>query len=140
MNKGIKKALALTLAVFIGAAAGEAGLAPAFAAEANKTDQTENDKDLYKLDKEVQKWLDEGNSIPGEAKYATLSGTGHLWAIDSNDISDGKVELTGNDEVRELYGLSLKNWLKTQFFYGDQLGKDDNRKKFLRPGNRKETL
>ena len=115
---------------------------PVAAADANTTNKEETDKDLYKLDKEVQKWLDEGNSIPGEAKYATLSGTGHLWAIDSNDISDGKVELTGNDEddVRVIYGLALKNWLKTQFFYGDQLGKDDNRKKFVRPGNKKETL
>ncbi len=115
---------------------------PVAAADANTTNKEETDKDLYKLDKEVQKWLDEGNSIPGEAKYATLSGTGHLWAIDSNDISDGKVELTGNDEddVRVIYGLALKNWLKTQFFYGDQLGKDDNRKKFVRPGKKKETL
>ncbi len=115
---------------------------PVAAADANTTNKEETDKDLYKLDKEVQKWLDEGNSIPGEAKYATLSGTGHLWAIDSNDISDGKVELTGNDEdeVRVIYGLALKNWLKTQFFYGDQPGKDDNRKKFVRPGKKKETL
>ncbi|MCR5748102.1 MAG: hypothetical protein K6G03_10375 [Lachnospiraceae bacterium] len=100
----------------------------------NTTGSEQSDEDKYKLNDEVKEWLDAGNSIPGEVKYSTLASTSHLWAIDSNDISDGKVILSGNGgEERELYGLGLKDWLKTQFFYGDKLGQDDNRIKFKRP-------
>ncbi|MBO5552029.1 MAG: hypothetical protein J5966_08720 [Lachnospiraceae bacterium] len=92
-----------------------------------------SDADKYKLDEEVKEWLDAGNSIPGEVKYSTLAATGHLWELDDTDISDGKVILKAGEETRELYGFGLKNWIKTQFFYGDQFGADDNRKKFIRP-------
>ena len=33
-----------------------------------------DDDTEFKLDKEVQQWLDDGGSIPGEAKYCTYSG------------------------------------------------------------------
>ncbi len=108
---------------------------PAFAEDnTNKDDKKKKDEIDYTLDKEVQDWLNEGNGIPGEAKYATLKCTDHLWVIDSTDVSDGKVELTGNnDEKRILAGIALRDWLKTQFFYGDKLGKEDNRITFKRP-------
>ncbi|MBQ7583473.1 MAG: hypothetical protein IJT24_02580 [Lachnospiraceae bacterium] len=107
---------------------------PAFAADdANKTDEKKKDEIDYTLDKEVQDWLNEGNSIPGDAKYATLKCTSHLWMIDSTDISDGKVELTGNNETRILAGIALRDWLKTQSFYGDKLGEPDNKITFKRP-------
>ena len=68
---------------------------PALAAdEADKKDDKKKDEIDYTLDKEVQDWLNEGNSIPGDAKFATLKCTSHMWEIDSNDISDGKVVLT----------------------------------------------
>ncbi len=107
---------------------------PAFAAAVTDTEKKEDEKkDPYALDKEVKDWLDGGGGIPGEVKYATLSGTGHLWELDSTDISDGKVELIGVNEKRLVYGIELKNWLKNQFFYGDRLGEEDNRVKFKRP-------
>lgn len=107
---------------------------PALAAdEADKKDDKKKDEIDYTLDKEVQDWLNEGNSIPGDAKFATLKCTSHMWEIDSNDISDGKVVLTGNNETRELAGIALRDWLKTQYFYGDKLGQDDNRITFKRP-------
>ena len=46
---------------------------PALAAdEADKKDDKKKDEIDYTLDKEVQDWLNEGNSIPGDAKFATL--------------------------------------------------------------------
>ncbi len=97
-----------------------------------------DDATTYKLDREVQEWLDAGNSIPANAKYATLSSSSHLWALDSTDISDGKVELYGlGDEVRVLSGIAMRDWLKTQTFYGENLGEKDNKIEFIRPKKKK---
>ena len=110
-----------------------------------KTDEKDNskiekvDKDtVFELDDEVKEWVDGGGAIPAEAKYATLSGSGHLWEIDSPDLSDGKVELIAGTESRFLAGLTLKEWLKHQRFYGEKLGERDNRLKFKRPKVDKE--
>jgi len=113
-----------------------------FAAETGKGtngtgDTKKEEEDPYKLDPEVKKWLDEGGSIPADAKYSTLATTSHLWMLDSTDISDGKVILKMGYEQREIYGMSLKNWLKTQRFYGDKFGEDGNIKTFKRPGKPK---
>ncbi len=106
---------------------------PAYAADDQNTDKKDKNEIDYTLDKEVKEWLDEGNSIPAEAKYSTLSSTSHLWALDDTDISDGKVELIGNNESRILAGVALRDWLKTQSFYGEKLGEPDNKIKFKRP-------
>ena len=111
----------------------------ALAAETtDTTDTASGDATTYKLDREVQEWLDAGNSIPANAKYATLSSSSHLWALDSTDISDGKVELYGlGDEVRVLSGIAMRDWLKTQTFYGENLGEKDNKIEFIRPKKKK---
>ena len=85
----------------------------------------------------MQEWLDEGHGIPAEAKYASLSGTGHLWVIKDTDFSDGRIELEGNDETVILYGLKLKDWLKSQSFFGENLGQPNNKIKFIRPKKKK---
>ncbi len=111
---------------------------PCFAADNTSSDDKEqSDEELYKLDDEVQEWLDEGHSIPSEAKYASLSGTGHLWVIKDTDFSDGRIELEGNDQTVILYGLKLKDWLKSQSFFGENFGKPDNKIKFIRPKKKK---
>ena len=112
---------------------GNAAKSECFAADTQTQNKEKSEEELYKLDDEVKEWLDAGNSIPGDAKFATLSATSHLWKIDSTDISDGRVELTTDTESRTIYGIALKDWLKTQYFYGDNFGSDDNRKKFIRP-------
>ena len=53
--------------------------------------------------------------------------------LDDTDISDGKVILSVGEESREICGIAMRDWLKTQYFYGENLGADDNRKKFIRP-------
>ena len=113
--------------------------AAALAAETTDTaNAASDDATTYKLDREVQEWLDAGNSIPANAKYATLSSSSHLWALDSTDISDGKVELYGlGDEVRVLSGIAMRDWLKTQTFYGENLGEKDNKIEFIRPKKKK---
>ena len=110
-----------------------------YAAETtDTTDTASGDATTYKLDREVQEWLDAGNSIPANAKYATLSSSSHLWALDSTDISDGKVELYGlGDEVRVLSGIAMRDWLKTQTFYGENLGEKNNKIEFIRPKKKK---
>ena len=138
MKKGIKVFLASFLIMAVLGMVGKAASVFCYAATDQK--KTDEKKDPYELDKQVKEWLDAGNGIPGDAKYATLMGTTHLWEIDSTDISDGKVELKGLNEKRLVYGLELKNWLKTQFFYGDNFQSDENRKKFVRPGSKKEEL
>jgi len=94
-----------------------------------------DDDTEFKLDKEVQEWVDEGGSIPGEAKYCTYSGSSHLWVLADTDLSDGKIKLTGNSESEFIYlaGNRLTTFLRTQFFYGENLGAADNRIKFKRP-------
>ena len=123
------------------------GAGACFAADdaGKKTDEKDNskiekvDKDtVFELDDEVKEWVDGGGAIPAEAKYATLSGSGHLWEIDSPDLSDGKVELIAGTESRFLAGLTLREWLKHQRFYGEKLGERDNRLKFKRPKGDKE--
>mgnify|MGYP007069885312 CR=1 FL=1 len=110
-----------------------------YAAETTDTASTASGGETtYKLDREVQEWLDAGNSIPANAKYATLSSSSHLWALDSTDISDGKVELYGlGDEVRVLSGIAMRDWLKTQTFYGENLGEKNNKIEFIRPKKKK---
>ncbi len=110
-----------------------------YAAETTDTaNAASDDTTTYKLDREVQEWLDAGNSIPANAKYATLSSSSHLWALDSTDISDGKVELYGlGDEVRVLSGIAMRDWLKTQTFYGENLGEKNNKIEFIRPKKKK---
>lgn len=100
---------------------------------AENTDKSKSDADRYKLNDEVKEWLDAGNSIPADVKYSTLASTDHLWMLDDTDISDGKVILSVGEESREICGIAMRDWLKTQYFYGDNLGADDNRKKFIRP-------
>lgn len=85
----------------------------------------------------MKAWLDDGKSIPSEAKYASHGNSDHLWEIDDTDISDGKVELIANDEKRILAGIALRDWLKTQSFYGEKLGDPDNKIEFIRPGKKK---
>ena len=109
---------------------------PVFAADGNNSDGTSKKDEIdYTLDKEVKEWLDEGNSIPAEAKFCTLSASSHMWEIDDTDVSDGKVELRSDDEndTRILAGIALRDWLKTQSFYGDKLGEKDNKIVFKRP-------
>lgn len=136
MKKKMKMFLLMILALAILGTAGSAAL-PCYAASED-TEKEGVKKDPYELDKQVKEWLDAGNGIPGDAKYATLQGTTHLWEIDSADISDGKVELSGVNEKRLVYGIELRTWLKTQFFYGDNFNNEDNRKKFVRPGSKKD--
>ncbi len=115
---------------------GSISAASAFAADNNNSDDKNKKKDEidYTLDKEVKEWLDEGNSIPSEVKYSTLGSSSHLWMLDDTDVSDGKVELTGNgDEKTILAGIALRDWLKTQSFYGEKLGDPDNKIEFKRP-------
>ena len=104
---------------------------------ASADNKEQSEEELYKLDEEVQEWLDEGHGIPAEAKYASLSGTGHLWVIKDTDFSDGRIELEGNDETVILYGLKLKDWLKSQSFFGENLGQPNNKIKFIRPKKKK---
>ncbi len=110
----------------------------AFAADnTDNKDNSKKDEIDYTLDKQVKAWLDDGKSIPSEAKYASLGNSDHLWEIDDTDISDGKVELIANDEKRVLAGIALRDWLKTQSFYGEKLGDPDNKIEFIRPGKKK---
>lgn len=110
----------------------------AFAADnTDNKDNSKKDEIDYTLDKQVKAWLDDGKSIPSEAKYASLGNSDHLWEIDDTDISDGKVELIANDEKRILAGIALRDWLKTQSFYGEKLGDPDNKIEFIRPGKKK---
>ncbi|MCR5774468.1 MAG: hypothetical protein K6G42_05235, partial [Lachnospiraceae bacterium] len=113
---------------------GRASIVSGIAAVTTDKKQTEQ---VDVVDKEVKEWLDEGHSIPAEVKYATLSGTGHLWELDSTDLSDGKVELIGNGEKCTISGNALRSWLKTQFFYKDDPGVEDSRVKFERPRKKK---
>lgn len=99
------------------------------AAEVTTTDNKQNDL----FDREVKAWLDAGGSIPTDVKYATYSGTGHLWVLDSTDLSDGVVELSGNEGTITVSGNGLLNWLNSQFFYKETLGREDSRVKFVRP-------
>jgi hypothetical protein len=123
-----------------------AGVTCYAADDANKkSDEKDNskiekiDKDtVFVLDDDVKAWVDGGGAIPSEAKYATLSGSGHLWEIDSPDLSDGKVELTTGTESHFLAGLDLKEWLNTQRFYKEDLGEKNNRVRFKRPKSNKE--
>lgn len=94
-----------------------------------------DDDTEFKLDKEVQQWLDDGGSIPGEAKYCTYSGSSHLWVLDDTDLSDGKIKIIGDSREGAVYiaGNRLTTFLKTQFFYGENLGEEENRIKFKRP-------
>lgn len=106
----------------------------AYAADDANTDgEKKKDEIDYTLNKDVKAWLDEGNSIPAEAKYATLGSSDHLWELDDTDVSDGKVELKANGETRILAGIALRDWLKTQSFYGEKLGEPDNKLEFIRP-------
>ncbi len=101
--------------------------------QAEETDDKNKKKEVkYELDPEVKEWLDQGNSIPGSVKYASLSGSTHLWEVDSTDISDAKVELIGNDERRIVGGIELRDWLRCQRFYGEKMAQDPV--KFKRPG------
>lgn len=110
----------------------------AFAADATDNKEgSKKDEIDYTLDKQVKEWLDAGNSIPTEAKYASLGSSDHLWELDDTDISDGKVELTANEESRVLAGIALRDWLKTQSFFGEKLGESDNKIEFIRPGKKK---
>ena len=110
----------------------------AFAADnTDNKDNSKKDEIDYTLDKQVKAWLDDGKSIPSGAKYASLGNSDHLWEIDDTDISDGKVELIANDEKRILAGIALRDWLKTQSFYGEKLGDPDNKIEFIRPGKKK---
>ncbi|MBQ9607046.1 MAG: hypothetical protein IJV16_07705 [Lachnospiraceae bacterium] len=130
--KRIKGIILIICGIMIIGIYGRLNTVSCLAADNNTTNQ-ENNEDKYKLNDDVKEWLDAGGGIPSDVKYATLSSTNHLWELDSTDISDGKVELKGNNETREIYGLALCDWLKTQFFYGDNFGSDNNRKKFVRP-------
>lgn len=117
---------------------GSADTAALAAETTDTTNAASDDATTYKLDREVQEWLDAGNSIPANAKYATLSSSSHLWALDSTDLSDGKVELYGlGDEVRVLSGIAMRDWLKTQTFYGENLGEKNNKIEFIRPRKKK---
>ena len=127
----IKRILITVCGIALVAAYGAFSTVSCIAADNGDTEKSDAEK--YKLNDEVKEWLDAGNSIPGDVKYSTLAATDHLWELDDTDISDGKVILTAGEETREIYGLALKNWIKTQFFYGENLGRDDNRKKFIRP-------
>jgi hypothetical protein len=123
-----------------------AGVTCYAADDANKkSDEKDNskiekiDKDTeFVLDDDVQAWIDAGGAIPSNAKYASLSGSGHLWEIDSPDLKDGKVMLSAGTESQYLAGLTLKEWLNTQRFYGEKLGEKNNRIKFKRPKSDKE--
>ena len=142
MIKGMKKAIVVLL-VFALTCSLNIAICLADDNTDNKTEDKNKtiekiDKDtVFELDEEVKEWVDGGGAIPSEAKYATLSGTGHLWEIDSPDLSDGKVELIAGTESRYLAGLTLKEWLQTQRFYGEKLGERDNRIKFKRPKKEK---
>ena len=100
---------------------------------AESTDKSKREVDRYELNDDVNEWLDAGNSILADVKYSTLASTDHLWMLDDTDISDGKVILSVGEESREICGIAMRDWLKTQYFYGENLGADDNRKKFIRP-------
>lgn len=138
-DKRIRALLIAACGAVILGITGQINSAPCFAADNNTTtdNKEKSDEELYKLDEEVQEWLDEGHSIPAEAKYASLSGTGHLWVIKDTDFSDGRIELEGNDETVILYGLKLKDWLKSQSFFGENLGQPNNKIKFIRPKKKK---
>lgn len=94
-----------------------------------------DDDTEFKLEKEVQQWIDDGGSIPDEAKYCTYSGSSHLWVIEDTDLSDGKIKITGDSREGSVYiaGNRLTTFLKTQFFYKEDLGAEDSRIKFKRP-------
>lgn len=106
----------------------------AYAADDAKSEDEKKKNEIdYTLNKDVKAWLDAGNSIPSEAKYATLASSDHLWELDDTDVSDGKVELKANEETCILAGIALRDWLKTQSFYGEKLGEPDNKLEFVRP-------
>ena len=126
----LRIALAALISVMLGQVQGVSCYAEDKNGEAENTGET-----VYKLTDDVQKWLDEGGSIPVDAKYATLSASDHLWVIDDKDFSDGKIELSVNEnEKKILSGIALKDWLDHQLFFGEGYGKD--RVKFIRPSKK----